>query len=407
MPEPHARSLSQQDRAARATAPAAGLRRSARAEARAPPRHASRPRRRRPRRPACLCASSPAIDAGQHVAGAGRRQQRRAVGVDRGAAVRRGDHRVRSLVDDDRVGRASPPRVRARSSFDRISSAARSGNSRANSPSCGVRTIAGALARRAAAKNSSRCAPRRRESRRRRRRCPRTMPAARGDQLKREVADLVVRAEARTEDQRARACARREIPGPPRATSVLRRMIEVRCAALTASALAGDSSVTAPAPARAAAIADKPRRAGRGRAAGKHADMAARSICGCRPPARETRPVQRSAAFSKQSDGRIASSTSAAMPMSATIISPQSVRARIEQMPRLLAEEGDREVGLETPRQAPRRSRPKRPTADRPRRPACPRVGNICRRRGAASPSSGFDRPAPNSASTTSAPGSA
>ena len=33
-------------------------------------------------------------------------------------------------------------------------------------------------------------------------------------------------------------------------------MIDVRCAALTASALAGDSSVTAPAPARAAAMAD-------------------------------------------------------------------------------------------------------------------------------------------------------
>ena len=41
----------------------------------------------------------PGDDAGKHVAGTGRRQQRRAVGVDRRAAVGRGDHRVRPLVD--------------------------------------------------------------------------------------------------------------------------------------------------------------------------------------------------------------------------------------------------------------------------------------------------------------------
>ena len=50
------------------------------------------------------CAASPAMMPAQHVAGTRRRQQRRAVGVDGGAPVRRGDHRVRPLVDDDRIG---------------------------------------------------------------------------------------------------------------------------------------------------------------------------------------------------------------------------------------------------------------------------------------------------------------
>ena len=41
---------------------------------------------------------------GQHVAGAGRGQPGRAVDVDRGAAVRRGDHRVGALQQHDGAG---------------------------------------------------------------------------------------------------------------------------------------------------------------------------------------------------------------------------------------------------------------------------------------------------------------
>ena len=62
------------------------------------------------------CASRPAIDAGQHVARPGRREPGRRILVDRRAAVRRRDHRVRPLQHDDRAERRG--RRRARSSFD-------------------------------------------------------------------------------------------------------------------------------------------------------------------------------------------------------------------------------------------------------------------------------------------------
>ena len=55
----------------------------------------------------------------QHVAGAGGRKQWRAVGIDRGPAVRRGDHRVRALCRMSIAFDRAAAR-RARSTFDRF-----------------------------------------------------------------------------------------------------------------------------------------------------------------------------------------------------------------------------------------------------------------------------------------------
>ena len=85
------------------------------------------------------CASSPAMMPDKHVARPGGGEPGRAVAVDRGAAVRRRDHRVRRPCRRRRhrhVGR----RRRAGPASTALSSPAMSGNSRANSPSCGVST---------------------------------------------------------------------------------------------------------------------------------------------------------------------------------------------------------------------------------------------------------------------------
>ena len=91
------------------------------------------------------CAISPAQMPGQDVAGAGGCQQRRAVAVDRRPAVGRGNHRVRPFVDHRRRWPSQPPAALCRASTIRHRDA-RSGNSRRNSPSCGVSTSVGAPA---------------------------------------------------------------------------------------------------------------------------------------------------------------------------------------------------------------------------------------------------------------------
>ena len=140
----------------------------------------------------------PGTDASQHVTGAGRGEQRRAVAVDRGAAIGRGDHRVRPLVDDDGIGAcrgaARPVELR------QLRSAARSGNRRRNSPSCGVSTSAGAPSLRLVRRIRRGAWPRR-STRRRRTRQPRLGRGA--DQVEREAADLVAGADPRPEHQRA------------------------------------------------------------------------------------------------------------------------------------------------------------------------------------------------------------
>ena len=84
------------------------------------------------------CASSPRDHAGQHVARARGREPGRRGGVDRGAAVRRRDHRVRALQQHDRPG---PRGGGARGAH---ASSPGAPNTRVNSPSCGVSTAAAA-----------------------------------------------------------------------------------------------------------------------------------------------------------------------------------------------------------------------------------------------------------------------
>ena len=94
-----------------------------------PDGRAPRPRTRHP-----SLRQKAAGDAGEHVARAGGAERRRRIGVDRGAAVGRGNDRVAALEDDD--GARALGGGAARSSL--LPSIVP--NSRSNSPSCGVRT---------------------------------------------------------------------------------------------------------------------------------------------------------------------------------------------------------------------------------------------------------------------------
>ena len=79
----------------------------------------------------------PGDHAGQHVAGAGGGQPGRRRGVDRGAAVRRGDDRVGALQQHHRAGARARRRRRGGEAVG-----AGAPNTRANSPACGVSTAA-------------------------------------------------------------------------------------------------------------------------------------------------------------------------------------------------------------------------------------------------------------------------
>ena len=99
--------------------------------------------------------------------------------------------------------------------------------------------------------------------------------------------------------------------------SDLRRMIDVRCAAFTESALPGESSVTAPAPARAAASADSLAAPVEDGPPEKTADMAARIFVSIGRRSRKA-ASQFAGSFST-AERPDRESTSSRMPISATI----------------------------------------------------------------------------------------
>ena len=244
--------------------------------------------------------------------------QRRAVGVDRGAAVRRGDHRVGALVDTIALASAAacarPVELR--------------------------QALVGRRVRETAARTRPHAASARLPARRAHARRRRTLPAARERTVSASASKTMpcdesgaaaisssaksptfcVRAEPRPEDQRAGLRSAR-IPRPPPSVSALRRMIEVRCAALTCSALAGDST-SPPLPRRAPRPSPKAARR-RSRPARRKTRRHGRAhICACRRPAAETRRATSAGVFSKQlAADRLEHVVG--MPMSATIVSPQ------------------------------------------------------------------------------------
>ena len=125
---------------------------------------------------------------------------------------------------------------------------------------------------------------------------------------------------------------------------VLRSMIEVRCAAFTCMAFAGDSTVTAPAPLLAAAKRRQPRRTGGARAAGKDADMAALVFVRIDGRHREIAPARASGMFSKVAtaswrDDRVADADVGEHDLAA------SLAPRQQQMAGFLAREGHGDVG--------------------------------------------------------------
>ena len=149
--------------------------------------------------------------------------------------------------------RGRPPRpVELR----QVSSAARSGNSRRELALMRRQHQRRRAGRPRRVEECVAAARQARSAHRRRRRSPPTSPRAAAIRSSANSPTFGMRAEPRPEHQRAGLRARRGIPATSSSDPALRRMIEVRCAALTGKALAGDSSVTAPAPARAAAIAD-------------------------------------------------------------------------------------------------------------------------------------------------------
>ena len=257
---------------------------------------------------------------GQHVAGAGGGEQRRAVAVDRGAAVGRGNHRVRPLVDDDRVGHRGrlPRSVELRQFGSRrevrkqpaeLALMRRQHQRRAPRPTAPLR-------------RTRRGARQARSTHRRRTRSPRPIRPPRRS--------------GRAQSAPTFACV--PSPGPNTSAPGFRARHELGHVVHRFGLLQDDRRQMRriygkrigrrkqrhrPCPGTRRGHRRQPRRAGRGRPAGKHADMAARIFVGVERRRRQSMRSQLRRIVLDAACVPIDASTSSRMPMSATMVSPQ------------------------------------------------------------------------------------